>query len=61
MVRRWQDLTHRQKKIVMGLARSTRASGPMMVAWLNDQAADEHNVWESIDSLATLFEKNWKR
>ena len=61
MVRRWEDLTYRQKKVVMGLGRSTRANGPMMVAWLNEQAAVGHNVWESVDSLATVFEKNWKR
>ena len=59
MVRRWEDLTYRQRKIVMGLARSTRSSGPMMVAWLNGQD-EQGSLWDNIDTLAELFEKQWK-
>ena len=55
MDRRWEDLTYRQRKIVTGLARSTRSNGPMMMAWLNQQ----DDVWDNIDRLAELFENNW--
>ena len=61
MDRRWEELTHRERKIVTGLARSTRSNGPMMIKWLNKVNSEGQNVWENIEALAAVFDKSWMR
>jgi len=60
MVRRWEDLSNGERRIVRGLVKATKSPGPSMVNWLNDVDAEQGDVWDSVATLADVFEKHWK-